>query len=109
MKEVLLERWIARLEKLIKESVEGDAKDEIRDELTSWLDLDPNGKRRLIGLRKQIMNDTKRGPFVDLVEDIELNDSDALAFYGDGVADNLYDSQELDADVLDIIDELVNI
>lgn len=47
--------------------------------------------------------------FVDLVEDIELNDSDALAFYGNGVADNLYDSQEFDVDVLDIIDELVNI
>lgn len=63
MKEVLLEKRIARLEKLVKESVKGNAKDEIRDELTSWLDLDPNGKRRLIGLRKQIMNDTKRGPF----------------------------------------------
>lgn len=109
MKEILLEKRIARLEKLVNESVKGNAKDEVRDELISWLDLDPNGKRRLIGLRKQIMNDTKQGPFVDLVEDIVLNDNDALAFYGKGIDDNLYYSDEFDVDVLDIIDELLNL
>lgn len=109
MKVTLLERRIARLEKLIKESVKGNAKDEVRDILSSWLEVSSTGRRRLMGLRKHIMNDTKQGPFVDLVDDIELNDSDALAFYGNGVSDNLYDSQELEIDVLDIIDELVNI
>lgn len=104
-----LESRISKLEKLVKESVKGNAKDEVRDDLISWLELDPNGKRRLMGLRKQIMNDTKQGPFIDLVEDIILNDDDAFAFYGKGVDDNLYYSDELDVDVLDIIDELLSI
>lgn len=109
MKEELLERRIARLEKFIKESVKGNAKDEIRDILSGWLEATPAGRRRLVGLRKQIMDSAPRGPFDDLVDEIELNDNNALAFYGNGVADNLYDSQELEIDVLDIIDELVNI
>lgn len=109
MKETLLERRIARLEKLIKESVKEDAKDEVRDILSGWLEATPAGRRRLLGLRKQVMDSDPRGPFDDLVDEIELNDGDALAFYGDGYADNLYDNQEIDEDVLDIIDELINL
>lgn len=109
MKVTLLERRIARLEKLIKESVKGNAREEVRDILSSWLEVSSTGSKRLMGLRKQIMDSVPRGPFDDLVDDIELNDSDALAFYGNGVSDNLYDSQELEIDVLDIIDELVSI
>lgn len=110
MKEALLERRIARLEKLVNESVKGNAKDEIMSTLASWMEYF-GGKRRLINLRKQIMDDTKRGPFVDfldLVDELELNDGEALAFYGNGVADNLYDSDEFDVDVLDVIDELLH-
>lgn len=109
MKATLLEKRIARLEKFVNESVKGNAKDEVRDDLSSWLELRSDGRRRLMGLRRQIMNNIPRGPFDDLVDDLKLNDSDALAFYGNGDADNLYDSQELEIDVLDIIDELVNI
>ena len=109
MKETLLEKRIARLEKLIKESVKGDAKDEVRDILSGWLEATPAGRRRLLGLRKQVMNSDPRGPFDDLVDEIELNDGDALTFYGDGYADSLYDSQELEIDVLDIVDELLNL
>lgn len=109
MRTTLLERRIERLEKLIKESAKGNAKEEVKDILSGWLELSSTGRRRLMGLRKQIMDSVPRGPFDDLVDDIELNDSDALAFYGNGVADNLYDSDELEIDVLDIIDELLGI
>lgn len=109
MKTTLLEKRIARLEKLIKESVEENAKDEVRDILSSWLDANSTGRRRLMSLRSQLMNSDLRGPFDDLVDEIELNDGDALAFYGNGVADNLYDNEELEADVLDTIDELINV
>lgn len=106
-KEKILESRIAKLEKYVTESLKDDAISELKDELSYWLDTD--GSRKLMQLRKSIMTDSKRDAFVDLVEDIEMNDNDAAAYYHSFCDDNLYECDEFDNDVLDIIDELLGI
>ena len=84
----------SQLESVINESVKDGAINELKDELSYWLETDDSQK--LMQLRKSIMTYSKRGVFEDLVEDIEMNDADAAAYYHNLCGDNLYECDEFD-------------
>lgn len=111
-RKVLLEKRIKRLEKLIKESSKEAALSELRDVIDSLYNYTwtVNGEPRprvLRQLRKEIVDIEKDDLFGDVVNDIEVNEGDALSYYGSGDPDSLWENDELDDDIIDIVDSML--